>query len=165
MGAYQKALVRSCPLQCQQQVGQVWRFKVLDWSMQVAAPGECLQQRSDVVGQWPVIDPRALESKSGQHVEIEMRRNSQISRVLQDCANQSLMVQNLVPGFSVGKKINQTYCIGLVSRESADDKVEIFSGKACPTVRLNHRLFINSTTRARNEEKSAFSFPRFWLIS
>jgi hypothetical protein len=30
---------------------------------------------------------------------------------------------------------------------------------------LNHRLFINSTTQARNEEKTAFSFPRFWLIS
>src|SRR5215831_2918175 len=68
------------------------------------------------------------------------------------------MVQNLVPGLSVGKKINQTYCLGLVSREGADNKVEIFSGKACPTVRLNHRLFINSTTRTRNEEKSGLFF-------
>jgi len=62
--------------------------------------------------------------------------------VIQDCINQSRMIENGVARFNVTQQINKGNLIGLRPCERAHDEVEIRCGKPRPTIRTNHRDFI-----------------------
>lgn len=62
--------------------------------------------------------------------------------VIQDCVNQSRMIENGIARFDIAQKINQRNLIALRTRERAHNEVEIRGGKPRPTIRPDHRDFI-----------------------
>src|SRR5580692_3140309 len=58
------------------------------------------------------------------------------------------MIQNLISGLDVGQQFDEANPVSRAFRECANDKIEIFPGKSCPTVRLNHRFSLHSIIRA-----------------
>ena len=49
------------------------------------------------------------------------------------------MVQNLVPRLDIGQQLDEADLVSRASCERTNNKIEVFPGKSCPTVRLNHR--------------------------
>jgi hypothetical protein len=58
------------------------------------------------------------------------------------------VIENFIPGLEVGKQLNQADLLARAFRKRANDKIEIFPGKSCPTVRLNHRNYLHSNIYA-----------------
>jgi hypothetical protein len=72
------------------------------------------------------------------------------------------MVQNLISGLDVCQQLDQTDLVSGAFRECTNDKIEVFPGKSCPTVRLNHRVYLHSIIRAERRARFAvFSGARF----
>ena len=68
--------------------------------------------------------------------------------VIQDCVNQSRMIENGIARFDIAQKIDQRDLVGLRTRQRAHNEVEIGGGKPRPTIRPNHRDFIMRGERA-----------------
>jgi hypothetical protein len=116
--------------------------------LQAAGVRKCFEQRRDVIAKLPVADPTLLQNVPSKDVEIKLRRNPEMSAVIQDGVNQSRMIENGVTRSVIAQKINQRNLIGLRSRERAHDEVEISRGKPRPTIRPDHRDFILRDGRA-----------------
>jgi len=58
------------------------------------------------------------------------------------------MVQNLISGLDVCQQLNEANLISGGIRECPNDKIEVVPGKSCPTVGLNHRVYLHSIIRA-----------------
>ena len=58
------------------------------------------------------------------------------------------MIQNLISGLDVRQQLDETNLVSRAFRECANDKIEVFPGKSCPTIRLNHRVYLHSISRA-----------------
>ena len=65
-----------------------------------------------------------------------------MSAVIQDCIDQSRMIENGIARFDIAQKIDKRDLVGLRARERAHDEVEISGGKPRPTIRSDHRDFI-----------------------
>ena len=100
------------------------------------------KQRCDIIAQIAVADPALLQNVPGQNIKIKLRRNPQMSAVIQNCVNQSRMIENRIARFDIAQKIDQGNLIGLRARERAHDEVEIGGGKPRPTIRPDHRELI-----------------------
>ena len=71
-----------------------------------------------------------------------------MSAVIQDCVNQSRMIENRIARLDIAQKIDKRNLIGLRARERAHNEVEISRGKPRPTIRPDHRDFIMRDMRA-----------------
>jgi hypothetical protein len=58
------------------------------------------------------------------------------------------MVQNLISGLDVAQQFDEANLVSRAFRERTNDKIEVFPGKSCPTVGLNHRVYWHSIIRA-----------------
>ena len=65
-----------------------------------------------------------------------------MTAMIQDCIDQSRMIQDGIPRFNITQKINERDLIGLRTRQRAHNEVEISRGKPRPTIRPDHRDFI-----------------------
>ena len=65
-----------------------------------------------------------------------------MSAVIQNCVNQSRMIENGIARFDIGQQIDKRDLIGLRARKRAHDEIEISRGKPRPTIRPDHRDFI-----------------------
>ena len=65
-----------------------------------------------------------------------------MSAVIQNCVNQSRMIENGIARFDIAQQIDKRDLVGLRTRERAHDEIEIGSGKPRPTIRPDHRDFI-----------------------
>jgi len=61
------------------------------------------------------------------------------------------MIQDLISRLGIGQQLNEIDTIAGTRSERANDKIEVFTGKSCPTVRLNHRDKLYSITCAELE--------------
>jgi hypothetical protein len=121
------------------------------WGLQHLHPARArkrFQQRRDVVAELAVADSALLQNVPGQNVKIELRRYPQMSAVIQDCINQSRMIENGIARFDIAQKIDKRDLVGLRPRERAHDEVEIGGREPRPTIRPDHRDFIMRDGRA-----------------
>src|ERR1700722_18256058 len=144
----EKGLVGSSGLERQQKVRQIKSFEILDRCSQLPNKREIFQKRPDIVCQQTIVDARSLQNESSQNIEVKLRRNGQVAWSFQHSADKSAMIQNLVPGLHIRQQLDQTHPVSRAFRECPNDKIEIFPGKSCPTVRLNHRVYLHSIIRA-----------------
>ena len=75
-----------------------------------------------------------------------------MSAVIQDCINQSRMIENGIARFDIAQKIDKRDLVGLRARERAHDEVEISGGKPRPTIRSNHRDCIMRNSRGDGKQ-------------
>jgi hypothetical protein len=87
----------------------------------------------------------------GENVKIKVRRNPQMSAVIQDRIYQARMIENGIARFDVAQQIDQRNLIGLRPRERPHNEVEISRGKPRPTIRPDHRGFIMRDQRTRGK--------------
>ena len=104
--------------------------------------------RDHVIAKFSVADPALLQNVPGQNVEIKLRRDPQMSAVIQDRFNQSGMIENRIPRFDIAQKIDQRDLISLRTCKRAHDEIEISRSKPRPTIRSDHRDFIMRERRA-----------------
>jgi hypothetical protein len=71
-----------------------------------------------------------------------------MSAVIQDCINQSRMIENGIARFDIAQKIDERNLISLRPRQRAHDEVEIGGREPRPTIRSDHRDFILRDSRA-----------------
>src|SRR5688572_920074 len=74
-----------------------------------------------------------------QNVEVELRRNSQLSAIREHRVHEARAVQNAVPCFRVREEFHQIHRVALGSGEGLDDVIEICGGEAFPTISFDHR--------------------------
>jgi hypothetical protein len=58
------------------------------------------------------------------------------------------MIENFISRLEISKQPYQADLLPRTPRERANDEIEIFPGKSCPTVRLNHRDHLHSNIYA-----------------
>ncbi len=76
-----------------------------------------------------------------------------MSAVIQDCVDESWMIENGIARLDVAQKINQRYMIAWRTRQRAHDEVEIGRRKAGPTIRPDHRDFIMRDKRSNGKSE------------
>src|SRR5712671_3030166 len=68
---------------------------------------ESFEQRRDIIAKLAVADPALLQDMAGQNVKIKLRRYPQLSAVVQNCIDQSRMIENGIACFDIAQKINK----------------------------------------------------------
>ena len=74
-----------------------------------------------------------------------------MSVVAENGLDQTRRIKDRIAGLGIGQKVDQGNGFGLGTREGTDDKIEVRSGKPRPTIRLNHREPIISTSDAKKQ--------------
>jgi hypothetical protein len=88
----------------------------------------------------------------GEHVKIEMRRDAEMLAGRENRIEQTRRIEDRIARGRIGQKIDQRNALGLRTRERTDNKIKIRCGEPRPTIRLNHRKPIISTSGAIRQD-------------
>jgi hypothetical protein len=150
VGPKQERLLGGRAGQRDQHIGNILAlaFRGHVWRAQTAHARKRLEQRRDIIAELPVFDPDVVQDMACENVEIEMRRDLELSRVGKDRIDQSRIIEHGIAGFCVAQEVDQGNMIRLGAGENADDKIEIRRREPRPTIRLDHREPIMSISSA-----------------
>ena len=107
--AKQKSLLWCGAGERNQHVGNVCVTVIVDLvrGLQSVRARKSLQERSDIITEFSIDNFRLLQDAPGEHVEIKLRRNVEVTSVAQDRVNQAGMVENGIARFRIGEKIDK----------------------------------------------------------
>src|SRR5437764_10376070 len=100
----EERLLWSCAIQRDQNVGNVLFGDMMSLigNLQSARARKCFEQRRDIIAKLTVSDAALLQHVARQNIKVKLGRNTQMPAVIQDCIDQSRMVQNGIACFDVG---------------------------------------------------------------
>ena len=96
----------------------------------------------DVIGHRSFHDAGTPKDLADENIEIEVGGDAQATAMLEDGAQQDLVVKNEVAAFFVGEKLNQALRVVDLWPQHAKDEVDVFGSELDPAIGLNdvHRL-------------------------
>jgi hypothetical protein len=95
------------------------------------------QHFSDVIGHSAIFDLRATKNMSNEDVKIKPRGNAQASAPFKQRVKESVVIQNQIAGFFVGKELDETIGGFDFVPQDGKDEINVFGRELDPAVRLN----------------------------
>ena len=107
--AKEKGLLRRGAGERKEHVGNICATVIVDLvrGLQSVRTRKGFQERSDIIAEFPIDNSRLLQDVPGEHVEIKLRRNVEVTSVAQNRVNQARMIENGITCFRIGKKIDK----------------------------------------------------------